>query len=101
MMQPVTVYLPIDLDSGPHCPPDCVGNWKHHSTCAVFWADLTRAVDKRGKPLRNHTGFTYNKCEDCIRAVRQANIETASPVKKTTIRKWRPSPDILCGQQLD
>ena len=93
-MQPVTVYLPIDLDSGPYCPPHCIGNLGNRKTCIVFWQDLTKARDAAGKPLRHATGFKYKKCGNCIRAVKKSMEAPPLPQKIITV-KWYPPPDIF------
>lgn len=90
-MLPETVYLPIDIDSGPYCPPTCVGNWSRRTVCAVFWEDLHKARHPQGKPMRNTTGYLYKKCGACLQAVKNSPPEKG----KTIAVKWRPPPDIF------
>lgn len=93
-MEPTTIYLPIDIDSGPYCPHGCIGNWNRKSTCAVFWQDSSKARDQQGRPLRNLSGYVYRKCADCAEMVGKST-QVIPDARKTITVKWRPPPDIF------
>lgn len=89
-MPMVTVYIPIQLDSGLFCPGVCLGNQKVKSRCMVFWRDLSRAKGVKS-PTR---GYVDKKCNDCLDLIHdtQANNNAA---RRTRPLIWRPKPDVF------